>query len=189
MKSIYAFVFLAMMAFTAAFRWLWHKLRHPTLAIAMPTSTSSIAAAIAVEGMVLQIGNGSSPQVYNSICNVQDWAEPDSSEVVDITNVGDSYRRRIPTLLDLGKMKFKIFWVMTEPTHANSIQGGITGLRYLWRNSILTAFQVVYPVSATQQAVDQFAGYITGFSITGKVGGVFEAEVEFTANTGAPVLA
>jgi hypothetical protein len=180
------FILGALVALFAAIRKFFSR---PDTLNAMPTSTSAVAAAIAVEGMVLQIGNGASPQVYNSICNVQDWAEPDTSEVVDITNVGDSYRRRIPTLLDLGKMKFKIFWVMTEPTHANSINGGISGLRYLWRNQILTSFQVVYPITATLQAVDQFVGYVTGFSISGKVGGVFEAEIEFTANTGNPVLA
>jgi hypothetical protein len=154
---------------------------------AMPTSTSLVAAAIAVEGMVLQLGNGASPQVYNSICNVQDWNEPNISEVVDITNVGDKYRRRIATLLDLGKIKFKIFWVMTEPTHQNAVNAGIQGLRYIWINQLLASWQVVYPNQ--NQSIDQFAAYVTSFSISGKVGGVFEAEIELTANTGAPVLA
>jgi hypothetical protein len=153
----------------------------------MPTSTSLVASAIAVEGLVLQIGNGASPQVYNSICNLQDWNEPNTSETVDVTNVGDQYRRRVSTLLDLGKMKAKIFWVMTEPTHENSVNAGVSGLRYLWQQRILTSFQVVYPNNV--QSVDRFMCYVTGFQITGKVGGVFEAEIEFTSNDGAPTLA
>ena len=153
---------------------------------AMPTSTSLVAAAIAVEGMVLQIGNGASPQVYNSICNVQSWDEPNLSETVDITNVGDKYRRRIATLLDLGKMKAKVFWVMTEPTHQNAVNAGISGLRYIWQQQLLTSFKVVYP--NTNQSIDVFLAYITSFQISGKVGGVFEAEIEFSSNDGAPQL-
>jgi hypothetical protein len=162
------------------------RLWKPKVLHAMPTSTSAIAAAIAVEGLVLQIGNGQSPQGYNSICNLQDWNEPNVSDVVDITNVGDNYRRRIPTLLDVGKCMFKIFWVPTEPTHMNAITGAITGLRYLWIHQILSSFQVVYP--DVNQSVDQFTAYVTSFKITGKVAGVFEGEIELTPNTGAPIL-
>jgi hypothetical protein len=182
---------LALVAITGGYLFAaWRALRglmRPERLDAMPTSTSLVAAAIAVEGFVLQIGNGASPQVYNPICNVQDWNEPNISEVVDVTNVGDKYRRRIATLLDLGKMKFKIFWVMTEPTHQNAVNAGIQGLRYLWINQILTSFQAVYPNS--NQSYDIFSAYVTSFSISGKVGGVFEAEIELTANTGAPILA
>lgn len=152
----------------------------------MPVSTSGIAAAIAVEGLVLQIGTGS-PLVFNSICNIQDWNEPNKADVVDVTNVGDKYKRRISTLLDIGVCKAKLFWVMTEPSHENAITGAIDGLRYLWIQQILTAFQVVYPM--TTQPVDRFYSYITGFAITGKVGGVFEVEAEFTPDDGAPLLA
>ena len=151
----------------------------------MPTSTSAIAAAIAVEGFVLQVGNGS-PVSYQSICNIQDWNEPNKSDVVDVTNVGDKYKRRISTLLDIGVCKAKLFWVMTEPTHQNAIANAISGLRYLWINQILTPFQVVYPNGV--QSVDRFMCYVTGFAVTGKVGGVFEAEIKFTPNNGAPVL-
>lgn len=185
MKQISIIIGALLAVLGIAFAW-FARLWRPQRLEAMPTSTSAIASAIAVEGMVLQMGGGGSPQTYNSICNVQDWNEPDTSEVVDVTNVGDKWRRRIPTLLDLGKMKFKIFWVMREPTHQNGVTGAISGLRYIWINQILTNFQVVYPDAV--QSADQFAAYVTSFSITGKVGGVFEAEIELTANTGGPVL-
>lgn len=151
-----------------------------------PTSTSAIAASIAIEGMALQIATSSSPPVFNSVANVQDWNEPNKSETVDVTNVGDKYRRRIATLLDLGICKAKIFWVMTEPTHENAIAAAIHGLRYIWQQQELTLFQVVYPMTA--QPVDRFYAYVTGFQITGKVGNVFEAEIEFSPNDGAPLL-
>jgi hypothetical protein len=152
----------------------------------MPGPTSSIAAAIAVEGLLLQLGNGASPQVYNTICNVEDWSLPMKADTVEVTNVGDEFKRRISTLLDLGPAKFNIFWVMRETTHQNSIQSGITGLKYMWRHRILGAFQAVYPDAG--QSVDQFLAYVTNYSETGKVGGVFKAEIELSANDPAPLL-
>jgi hypothetical protein len=147
----------------------------------MPT-TSPLAAGIAVEGLLLQLGNGASPEVYTTIANVQDWNEPLKADTADVTNVGDAWRRRIATLLDMGAMKFKVFWVMAETTHWNQ---GVTGLRYLLTNRILGNWQIVYPNA--QASTDVFTAYVTGFSVTGKVGGVFEAEVELS-NNGQPVL-
>ena len=151
----------------------------------MPVSTSAVAAAIAVEGVVLQVGAGS-PVVFTSICNVQDWAEPNKADTVDVTNVGDQFKRRISTLLDIGVCKAKIFWVMTEPTHADLITGAVDGIRYLMLNRILAPWQIVYPMPT--QPVDRFQAYVTGFDAMGKVGGVFEATIELSPNDGAPLL-
>ncbi len=152
----------------------------------MPGPTSQLGAAIAVEGLLLQLGNGASPQVFNTISNVKDWSEPNISETTDVTNVGDEFRRRIATLLDLGKVTFKIFWVMTEPTHFNGISAGITGIRYMWRHRTLGAWQAVYPNGV--QSVDQFLAYVTSFKVTGKVGDTFEADIELSTNDPAPLL-
>lgn len=149
------------------------------------TTTSLIAEAIAVEGLLLQVGDGQSPQVFNTVCNVSDYTEPLTADVVDVTNVGDHWRRRISTLLDMGKIKFKIFWVMTEPTHENDVTANVQGLRYIFTNNILADWQVIYPDGNSSQ--DSFPAYVTSFSITGKVGGVFEAEIELS-NSGAPTL-
>ena len=186
-QSTLALVMVVVGWFFLAWTALREIFRKPEPLNAMPTSTSLVASAIAVEGMVLQISNGASPAVFNSICNVQDWNEPDTSETVDVTNVGDKWRRRISTLLDMGKMKAKIFWVMTEPSHQNAVNAGIQGLRYIYSQQLLVQFQVVYPNQ--NQSIDRFYAYVTGFQITGKVGGVFEAEIEFTANDGNPMLA
>ena len=150
------------------------------------TTTSSIGAAIAVEGLLLQLGTGT-PIIYTTVCNLSDFSEANKSDVVEVTNVGDKYKRRIATLLDIGVCKAKLFWVMTEPTHMNAITSAIDGLRYLWINQILAPFQVVYPTSPVVN--DKFYCYITSFAITGKTGGVFEAEIEFTPNDGNPTLA
>lgn len=191
MKTIYQVVLIiaALVAVYALGAWRWlRSLFTPERAYAIP-STSTIASAIAVEGFVLQAGNGASPLGWITMANIQDWNEPNMSEKVDVTNVGDNFRRRIPTLLDMGPVTFKVFWVMTEPTHQNaySVAIGSGGFRYMWRQQLLVNWQAVYP--NTNQSVDQFAAYVTSFKITGKVGHVFEAEIELSPNTGSPVLA
>lgn len=153
--------------------------------MSFPSSTSGVAAGIAIEGFQLQAGNGASPETFTTICNVQDYNEPLLGETADVTNVGDKWRRRISTLLDMGKIKFKIFWVMEEATHENAISGNIRGLRYLFVNQILCNWKAIYPDA--NNSTDYFPAYVTGFSITGKVGGVFEAELELS-NDGAPTL-
>lgn len=150
-------------------------------------ATSPIASAIAVEGLLLQVGNNSSPETMQTIANVTDVSLPVMAETADVTNVSDSWRRRFPTLHDMGKITCKIFWVMEEVTHRNSANGGLVGagLRYLLINSLKRDFQFVYPDG--NQSTDAFPAYVTSFAITAKVGGVFEAAVEFS-NDGAPSL-
>jgi len=150
-------------------------------------ATSPIASAIAVSGLLLQVGNNSSPETMQTIANVTDVALPVMSEVVDVTNVSDTWRRRFPTLLDMGKISAKIFWVMEEVTHRNAVNGGLVGagLRYLLINRLKRDFQLVYPDG--NSSTDAFAAYTTSFAITGKVGGVFEASMEWS-NDNAPSL-
>jgi hypothetical protein len=153
-------------------------------------ATSPIAPAIAVEGLLIQVGNAASPETMQTIANATDLSLPIMTAVVDVTNVSDSWRRRIPTLHDMGKIAFKIFWVMEEVTHRNSINGGAVGagLRYLMVNSLGRDFQFVYPDNPPpNSSTDAFFAYVTGFAITGKVGGVFEASIELS-NSGAPSL-
>lgn len=145
-------------------------------------STSPLGSAVAVEGLLLQIGNGQSPESYTTIANVMDVTLPTKADVQDVTNVGDSWRRRIATLLDMGTIAFTIFWVMTETTHWNQ---DARGLRYLMTNRIKRSYQLLYPNG--EGSTDTFDAWVTSFSITGKVGDVFRATVNL-ANDNAPVL-
>lgn len=148
---------------------------------------SPIGPAIAVEGLLLQVGNAGSPETMQTIANATDLSLPIMTSTVDVTNVGDSWRRRIPTLHDMGKITFKIFWVMEEVTHRNSVNGGTVGagLRYLLVNSLVRDYAFVYPDG--NGSTDAFPAYVTSFAITGKTGGVFEATIELS-NSGAPSL-
>jgi hypothetical protein len=151
----------------------------------MSSSTSPIGPAIAVEGLLLQVGNGQSAENFYTIANATDFSMPIMTDVVDVTNVGDSWKRRMPTLHDMGKISFKIFWVMEEVTHRDSSANNIDGLRWILINSMLRDFQAIYPDG--NESTDAWAAYVTEFGITGKVGGVFEASITLS-NSGAPSL-
>ena len=149
--------------------------------------TSPLGPALAVEGLLIQVGNAASPENMQTIANATDFSEPVMTDVLEVTNVGDSWKRRIPTLHDMGKIGFKVYWIPEEVTHRNSLNGGSVGagLRYLLIQSLLRDFQFVYPDG--NNSTDAFPAYTTSFAITGKVGGVFEATVEL-ANSGVPSL-
>ena len=153
------------------------------------SSTSPIGAAIPVEGLLLQVSNtSSSPNSFFTVANVSEFTLPLGAKTVDVTNVGNQWEAMIPTLKTYGKITFKIFWVMEETTHRNNAGGGstATGLRalYLGYPPILREWQFIYPDGNT--STDAFAAYVTGFNITGKVAGVFEATIELTANDQNP---
>ncbi len=158
-------------------------------------STSPIAAAIAVQGLTLAVSNSSSsPDVFTTIANITDVSIPTKAETQDITNVGDLWRRRIATLLDIGEITFTIFWVMEETTHRNSAGGGAvaTGLRYLLvgrvsNQPILRDWQVTYP-DGNAGSVDSFPAYVTSFAVTAKVGDVFRAQVTLSSSGAAQLV-
>ncbi len=154
----------------------------------MSAGTSLIADHISVSGLLLNVSNsGSSPDAFFTVCNVQDLMIPLASTEVLVTNVSDTWVRRVPTLLDMGKVTCAIFWVMEEPTHRNGVGGGsvATGLRYLFANKLLRDWQAIYPDG--NNSTDAFSAYVTGFNISGKVGGVFTAAVSL-GTTGTPSL-
>ena len=149
-----------------------------------PNQTSAQGAALPVSGLVLLVGNSSSPETFQPIANASELKLPTIAEVVDVTNFGDSWRRRIPTLLDMGKIAFKIFWQMEDPSQNNSTP---YGLRYLLINKLLRDWQVIYPNTAYPGATDSFPAYVTSFEITASIGKVFEASLELSYS-GAPSL-
>ncbi len=152
-------------------------------------TTSPLGAAVPVEGMLLQVSNSSSsPNSFFTVANISEFTLPLGAKTVDVTNVGNQWEAMIPTLKTYGKISLKIFWVMEETTHRNSVGGGstATGLRYLYMANppALREWQWIYPDG--NNSTDAFAAYVTGFSITGKVAGVFEATIELTANDQNP---
>ncbi len=151
----------------------------------MAGGLSGVANGISVIGFQLQVGNGGSPEVFTAIANIGDYEEPITCETADVTNVAMSWRARIATIKDMGKIKFKIFWVPEDPTHENAISGNIRGLAYLLYYNIQANYRAVYP--DTNSSTDAYPAYVTGFSRALKVGGVLEATIELS-NNGQPNL-
>jgi hypothetical protein len=145
-------------------------------------STSTFGAQLGTQGVLIQANIGS-PAGFATIANATDWAMPMKSNTVETTNFGDAWIRRFPTLLDMGNITFKVYFIPLEPTHNNTIASTTTGLRYLLINKILTTFKIVYPDGSNTS--DVFPAYVTDMAIDGKVGDVFHGSITLS-NNGAP---
>ena len=143
--------------------------------------------ALASEGTLLQVLiDGTSPWQWNTVANVGDINGPAwSSTVVDVTSQSSQapFRQKIVTLLDIGKMTAKVFWVPTNPTHANVIAANVEGLRYIYRNRHKMLYQLAYTDGTS---ADQFYAYITDLGEMATVAGVYEMTVTFQG-TGQPI--
>ena len=158
----------------------------------MPASTSPLGPDLAVAGLLLQVSNGSSPDVFNTVFNVTDLTVPIMSDTIDVTNIGDVWKRKVPTLHDMGKISFKINYVPQDVTHRNSPSTGSVAAGLLWllihnadpNLAGVRDWLLVYPDGVT---VWEFPAYVTSFSVTAKVGAQFSAAIELS-NSGAPSL-
>lgn len=150
-------------------------------------ATSILGAYVPAQGTLLQVGNSASPEVFQTVANATDLSLPVMADTIDVTNLGDVWKRKVPTLLDMGKISFKIWWIPEEPTHRNSVGGGSVGagMRYLLVNKLLRDWQFIY--ADGNNSTDSFPAYVTEFAITGKTGGALEATITLS-NSGPPQL-
>lgn len=149
------------------------------------TPTSPVGAALGVLGTLLQVQTGS-PAAFYTIANCSDLTLPTKANTVEVTNFGDTWIRRFPTLLDMGDITFNVFFIPTDITHANTTSNTASGLRYLMLHQTLSTFKLVYP--DTGASSDSFPAYVTDVSISGKVGDVYKGSIKLS-NNGAPTLA
>lgn len=140
-----------------------------------------MAAALGVAGVVLKIGTSSPASTV--VANVEDFTIPTECQTKDVTNVSDTWQRLFPTLLQMGKIDLKVFFVATDASHKNAA----SGLRYLMLNKTLAYIRIEYPDTGTP--VDAFQAYVTSFKVTGKVADVFHADVTFSMNDQSPQIA
>ena len=160
----------------------------------MPASTSVLGPGISIAGLLLQVDTGVSGGGFTTIANVDGITYPMTCETVDVTNVGNLWKAMFPTLHNMGKIVFDIFWIPEEVTHRNSPTGGsvAAGLMWLFMNANaannvgLRDWQLVIPDG--NNSIIAFEAYVTSFAITAKVGQVFKASIELTNNGVAPSL-
>lgn len=148
-------------------------------------------AGIPAIGTLLQIGNGASPEVFNSIANIGDLSGPTTSAtVVDITShtsASAPWRIKMPTLLDPGTITIPLFFdpASGAPATAGNYWGHnyVAGLGRLFVNRGLSPgvpynFRIVYTDGSS--TTDNFKGFITKYSRKAPVAGVYQADLEIT---------
>src|SRR5690349_19053904 len=101
--------------------------------------TSSLGSAQVFEQTELQFGTAGSAPSFVTVANVENITLPLKEILVEVTNVGDHWVRRRPTVNDMGTIAFGVFYVPLEPTHDN-VSGGML---YMLINQVLSDWQVV----------------------------------------------
>lgn len=139
------------------------------------------SSSVPVQGLLIQMGNGSSPETFTTVANISKMTEPFKAKVVDVTNVSNIWMQQIPTTLAIGDLALDLFWVMEDPTLNNSV----LGLRYAFANKVLKDVRIIYPDG--NLSTDAFQAYVTQYSVTGAVNGVFTASI-ILSGTGTPSL-
>lgn len=145
--------------------------------------TSPFGSSMVFEGTGIEVGTAGSPSSFVQIANIESFSEPVVSRTVEVTNVGDHWARRRPTLNDMGKIGGGIFWQAQDVTQNNTAGG----LRYMLINQVLADWLVTFPDGAMSPSTDAFPAYVTSFAISAKVGDVWKAAWELS-NDGEPTL-
>ena len=150
-------------------------------------------------GTLLQVGNGASPEIFNSVANIGDITGPSTQvAVVDVTahtSGSVPFRQKLPTLIDPGVITFPVYLVPSSggPTGAGTYMGHnyAAGLGRLLINRGLTPgvpynWKIIYPDGLS--TFDEFQGFLTKYARDMKVAGVIMANAEITL-TGFPSFA
>jgi len=137
--------------------------------------------AVAVQGVQLQIAIAGSPDVFQTIVNVESFKLQSKLKVVDVSNVTDLWKQQFPTLLEIGDIPLTVFWVPEDPTLNNST----TGLRGLFTRKTLTDCRFIY--NDGNNSTDAFQAYVTTYEIQGTQADVFRATITLSG-TGTPSL-
>ena len=156
----------------------------------------SIAIAIPAIGTLLQVGNGQSPEIFNSIANIGDITGPGvQAAVVDVTShtaVSAPWRQKITTLLDPGTITMPIYFVPSSgaASGAGTYEGHnfTSGLGRLFANRGLSPgvpynWKIIFPDGVP--TTYEFQGFIDKYSMDAKVAGVLMANLSLTI-TGVP---
>lgn len=127
----------------------------------------------------IQIGNGSSPETFQTIAFVSDITGPTiQGQVVDVTSMstGNAWRQKIVTLLEGGDVSFNAYWqpmnqsqqtLLTLFSHrGQGLPGVPIDMRMIFPDQDATAYT--------------FQGFVSKCSLKAAVAGVLEAAVTLT---------
>lgn len=126
------------------------------------------SSALEAQGMLLKIGNGLSSETFTTIPEIKTFSGPGgSATVIDVSDFSSTARQKRMGLNDEGQLSFTINYVPTNTQHAL--------LRTQRASRELTSFQLVF--TDTGNTTWDFEAYVNGFSVSGAVDGVVEANV------------
>lgn len=126
------------------------------------------SSALEAQGMLLKIGNGLSSETFTTIPEIKTFSGPGgSATVIDVSDLSSTAREKRMGLNDEGQLSFTINYVPTNTQHAL--------LRTQRASRELTSFQLVF--TDTGNTTWDFEAYVNGFSVSGAVDGVVEAQV------------
>jgi predicted secreted protein len=124
--------------------------------------------ALESQGMLLKIGNGLSSETFATITEIKTFSGPGgSATVIDVSDLSSLAREKRMGLNDEGQLSFTINYIPTNTQHAL--------LRTQRASRELTSFQLIF--TDTGNTTWDFEAYVNGFSVSGAVDGVVEAQV------------
>lgn len=125
--------------------------------------------AIDAQGIVISRGSGSgSPETFTAIPEIKSFNGPGgSASVIDTTDLQSTSKEKRMGLQDEGQLSLTLNYIPDNPVHM--------GLRSDRANQALRNFRIVFTDTGNTQW--DFAGFVTGFTVSGGVDNVVEAQV------------
>lgn len=126
------------------------------------------------QGSLLKIGNGASPEVFNTVGQLQGFNDvgPQRS-VLDATTTESTAREKVSGLIDGGQITNPLLY---DPTDTNGQQAMLAALA----DGLERNFQIVLPDSPATTV--EFAGLVTMFKISGAVDQLIQANITIDVN-------
>lgn len=124
--------------------------------------------AIESQGMKIQRGTGSGPITYTDIPEIKTFSGPGgSASVIDVTDINSAGKEKRMGLADEGQLQLTINYIPDNAVHM--------ALRADRAARAKVPFKIIFTdVGDTEWT---FEAFVTGFSVSGGVDGVIEAQV------------
>jgi len=125
--------------------------------------------AIEAQGIIIARGTGSGPITYTTIPEIKSFTGPGgSASVIDVTDLSSAAKEKRMGLADEGQLQLTINYIPDNAVHV-ALRGDRAA-----RSKVPFKITFTDSVPAT---VWTFEAFVTGFSVSGAVDGVVEAQV------------
>lgn len=126
------------------------------------------ANALEAQGLIFKRGDGAATELFTAIPEIKSFSGPGgSASVIDVSDLNSTGKEKRMGLKDEGQIQLTINYLPKNAQHA--------GLRSDRGARTLRNFKMEF--TDNPKTIWSFAAYVTGFSVTGSVDGVVEAQV------------